>query len=248
LEGHRRSIEKSNVGVVASTEHVYKDPLGAFQRLRDLSQGLPVAVIPGLEWIAREGVEIIFWLDSEASLASALRTLAPFSHSVWDTGRLKDDLGAIACVPHPFTPGRTGAANRLGLRDFGRLLDQADYVEKHNGIAGQFDDFILFERLRRLCPALCEKIRLTGHLPDEFCRPGLGWSVGSDAHFPGELRLAGRHESMGGPGWFEALAGRLHFDPVELEPHRTGSGQMRRNLASLLSVMGEALMKRALRR
>jgi hypothetical protein len=243
LEEHRLSIEKAEVRFIASTEHVYKNPLDSYLRLIDLCQGLPVTVIPGLEWIGREGVEIVFWWESRGDLEEALKTLKPYSHSVWETGAIGRDLGAVSCIPHPFTPGRTGAATNLGLEAFRRLSEQVDYLEKYNGIGRQFGQFFLYDRLGRLWPGLRRKVQSTAQVPEEHCIPDLGWSAGSDAHFPGELYLAGEHADMTGPGWFEALKSRLRFEKVDLDPHKPKAGLIRRNLASVISVMDEALIK-----
>jgi hypothetical protein len=243
LEAHRLSIETSHLNFIASTEHIYKNPLDSYLYLCDLSQNLSVTIIPGLEWISREGVEIIFWFDSRSSLESALKILRPFSHSVWETSRLKQDFGAISCIPHPFTPGKTGAANRLGDKGFKRLLDQTDYVEKHNGISHQFNNLFLYSRLSHLMPSVHRKVELTAHLPEEYCRPDLGWSVGSDAHFPGELYMAGQHEAMIGPCWFEALKARLHFEKAEIFQNKPQVSHIRRNWSSIMSVINESLIK-----
>jgi hypothetical protein len=247
LEEYRLAIEKSNLRFLASTEHIYKEPLTSYLHLSDLCQDLQVVIIPGLEWISREGIEVLFWLETQEDLESALRTLKPFSHSIWETSKLKEDLGAVCCIPHPFTPGKTGAARNLGPKGFELLLDQADYVEKHNGIGRQFADFSLYNHFSCLLPRMRRTVELTASLPCEYCRPGLGWSVGSDAHFPGELYLAGQHEAMACSDWFAALKARLHFNKVDLPTHRPRSGHFRRNWSSLVSVMDEALMKRKFR-
>jgi hypothetical protein len=200
-----------------------------------------------VEWISQENVEIIFLFDSEASLRSALATLKPFSHSVWETEGLKDSLGAVAVIPHPFTPGVTGAANNLGLLSFETLLDKVDYVEIHNGLAQQFKEFSLYNSLGRFFPKHAHKIELTEQLPSKYRRENIGWSIGSDAHFPGEIYFAGQHADMEGGNWFSALKNKLHFEKVELMAQDPFQCRWRRNLASLKSVMDEALIKKKIR-
>ncbi|MDR0355239.1 MAG: hypothetical protein LBJ64_05840 [Deltaproteobacteria bacterium] len=241
------SIKRANLRYLASTEHVYKNPLESYLYLEELGADLPLTVIPGVEWISRENVEIIFLFDGEASLCSALRTLKPFSHSVWSAAKLAEDLGAVLSVPHPFTPGVTGAANCLGLDAFERLLDMVDYVEIHNGLAKQFKEFLFYDRFGSLFPRHSLKVSQTDQLPSVYRRSDIGWAIGSDAHFPGEIYFAGHHEAMTGSDWFGALKKRLHFQKVDLTLQKPELCRWRRSLASLRTVMNEALIKKKIR-
>ncbi|MDR1051736.1 MAG: hypothetical protein LBP95_11830 [Deltaproteobacteria bacterium] len=247
LAGHKRSIVSSGLDFLASTEHVYKNPLDCYLHLRRVASDLKVTVIPGVEWISRENVEIIFLFDGEASLRSALAVLKTFSHSVWEVRKLGSDLGAVLVVPHPFTPGKTGAANNLGEPGFERLLDMVDYVEIHNGLSRQFDEIYLYNRLGPFFPGHDLKVRQTARLPEKYRRHDIGWSVGSDAHFPGEICFAGGHPEMTSDNWFEALKSRLHFELVDLGPPEREVCRWRRNLASLGTVFSEAMLKKRVR-
>ena len=204
---------------------------------------MPVTIIPGVEWVSKEKAEVVFLFEDRSSLEPALKTLKPFSHSIWDIGGLGGDLAGLTIIPHPFTPGKTGAGNLLGPDGLLRLLELADYVEIHNGLARQFDELILFGRLKRLPLGLMRRIRDTACLPDRFRPPSLGWSVGSDAHFPGELHMAGQADGIDPDNWFAALRGRLRFAKVDLPTPGFPPGRLAKNFRSLRLVMREAWLK-----
>jgi hypothetical protein len=81
-----------------------------------------------VEWIGKEDVEIIFLYDSEASLRGVPKISKPFSHSVFEFGRLKRDTNGISIIPHPFTLGNTGAA-KLGKDTLMRLSSKTDTLK-----------------------------------------------------------------------------------------------------------------------
>jgi hypothetical protein len=243
LQEQLKSIANSGLDFLASTEHVYKDALDSYIHLKDTVKDLKVTIIPGVEWISSEKIEIIFLFDSEGALKEALKTLKPFSHSVWDLEKLKNATGSITIIPHPFTPGKTGAANRLGLAGFEKLLETADYVEIHNGLTRQFREFFFFGAFKHFYPRLNQKLKHTAYLPDRYRLESLGWSIGSDAHFPGELYAAGYTDQIDPENWFESLKNRLHFSKVDLPGQEAISSRLNRNFKSLFLVMQEAWLK-----
>jgi hypothetical protein len=247
LRRHRGSIAAAGLRFLASTEHVYKNPLECYQLLSEVTADSLLTVIPGVEWISRENVELIFLFDSEEALRSALGTLRTFSHSVWEAGRLREDLGAVLVIPHPFTPGVTGAVGNLGLDGFEKIMDMADYVEIHNGLAHQFRELYLYSHLGPYFARHSRKVEHTDQLPLRYRRPDIGWSVGSDAHFPGEIYSVGRHGDMEGDDWFSVLKRRLHFEQAEVLAQEPFQCRLRRNIASIGSVFKEAMIKKRIR-
>jgi hypothetical protein len=242
LLAHRNSIESSGVSYVASTEHIYKDALEAYLYLCDICSDISATIIPGVEWISSEGVEIIFLYDSEASLRGALKVLKPFGNSVFEFDRLKEDTGGIGIIPHPFTPGNTGVA-RLGSDAFMRLLRKADYVEIHNGLSIQIMRMMLWNFM--FFP-VSERIQNTFALPDEYKLQDVGWSVGSDAHFPYEQFMAGVAQSDVTPvDWYRFLRQRIHFSPIATFHMAKGNREgLKNGMENLFSVIREAFIKK----
>ena len=244
LLAHRNSIESSGVNYVASTEHIYKNALEAYLYLCDICSDISTTIIPGVEWISSEGVEIIFLYDSEASLRSALKILKPFDNSVFEFDRLKEDTGGIGIIPHPFTPGNTGVA-RIGSDAFIRLLKKADYVEVNNGLSVQIMrtmlwKFTLFH--------VSKRIQNTFALPDEYKLQDVGWSVGSDAHFPYEQFMVGVAQSDVNSDWYSFLRQRIHFSPIAtLHMTKGGRKGAKNDMENLFSVIREAFIKKRYR-
>jgi hypothetical protein len=244
LLAHRNSIELSGVNYVASTEHIYKNALEAYLYLCDICSDISATIIPGVEWISSEGVEIIFLYDSEASLRSALKILKPFGNSVFEFDRLKEDTGGIGIIPHPFTPGKTGVA-RLGSDAFMRLLKKADYVEVHNGLSVQIMRMMSW---KFTLSHVSERLQNTFALPDEYKLHDVGWSVGSDAHFPYEQFMVGVAQSDANTDWYNFLRQRIHFSPVATRHMINGSRKGARNgVENFFSVIREAFIKKRYR-
>jgi len=252
LKKHRKYFKKNNVNYVASTEHTYKNPLDAYLYLRDTAETSDVRIIPGVEWISREGVEIIFLFDSEASLRNGLNYLRPFSGSVWDIKYLKKETDSITVIPHPFSPGKTGVATVLGRTAFLRLLNDADYVEIHNGLSLVFLNFnCVWKEPLRLMNKM-KQIQYTFDLPGQFRPNHIGWAVGSDAHFPGHQFIVGGidadfsndGERESAENGFELLAKRVHFTPVSVSPLSQSCLKKCRNLSmNGRCAMSEAIFK-----
>lgn len=252
LKKHRKYLKKIGVNYVASTEHAYKNPLDAYLYLRDTADTLDVNIIPGVEWISREGVEIIFLFDSESSLRHGLDYLKPFSGSVWDIKHLKKETDSVTIIPHPFSPGKTGVATMLGKTAFLRLLNDADYVEIHNGLSLIFLNFkCVWQKPLNLMNKM-KQIQYTFDLPGQFKPDHIGWAVGSDAHFPGHQFIvggiddpcSGADETDAVKNGFELLAEKVHFTPVSISPLSCSGLKKCRNLSmNGRFAMSEAIFK-----
>ncbi|MEO5365067.1 MAG: hypothetical protein H7831_01660 [Magnetococcus sp. WYHC-3] len=218
LAHHARALAHMGHGVVAATEHGYKKPRDGYCWLRDAAaEAAPlVTILPGVECISRQGVDMIFLYASEGDLERATRQRAPFSWDVQDLGRIAAAEGALTIIPHPFFIGRTGAGRILGETGFLRLAEQADYVEVHNGASYPARKALYGRSTRVHLPGeRLAGIRYTHLLPPRLRPEGVGWAVGSDAHFPG-----GQYYLGVSPQWdhaltpFQNLARRRHFTPL----------------------------------
>ncbi len=241
MRRHRDFLTAAKIDGVASTEHIFKDSLKAYRRLADALQDTAVTVIPGVEWLSREGVDIVFLFPGEAALVDALKLLAPYSHTIWDLPKIRSDIGGLAILPHPFSPGRSGAAVVLGEAAYFRLVEFVDYVEIHNGRS------LLFSRRlvdRFASPKKIRQIRYTFDLPSRYRPPGVGWSVGSDAHYPGSAWMVGAVEAE--ERGYALLEKRVRFAPVPLAPAL--SFPHPRRLRDLAISYGEHRLKTRLKR
>lgn len=249
LAKHRKYLSESKVDYVASTEHAYKNPLDAYLYLRDVTLDLPTEILPAVEAISKEGVDVIFIYRSEDALRQALRIIRPFSWNVADLAKLRADTGAITIIPHPFTPGKTGMANVLGTETFMNMQEHVDYIEIHNGLSLHFLENGMRDGKVPGPPKLQRNVEYTYRLPEEFRMDGVGLAVSSDAHFPRHQTIVGSVPAPDGKrpeDWFAFLQQRHHFAETPVRDHSE------RNLLKLWHMMqsgyctfGEAVEKKA---
>lgn len=218
LRKHRKHLINTCLDYVASTEHVYKNPLEAYLYLRDATSDLHVTIIPGVEWVSREGIELIFIFESETALMSGLKYLKPFQTGIFDSRRIKQDTNAVTIIPHPFSPGQTGIASTMGAKAFVRLLRDVDYVEIHNGLSLNFMNCESLLKTRFMTDKRMRQIHYTYDLPRRFRPENVGWAIGSDAHFPIHQHIVGSVDLPATTDWFELLKRRIRFSPILVSP------------------------------
>ncbi|MGN7614142.1 PHP domain-containing protein [Magnetococcales bacterium HHB-1] len=244
LDDLNESLRKSGVDFVASTEHAYKEPLEAYLYLADVMAKEKTTVIPGIEAISKEGIDIIFLFEDEKALRYGLKRLTPFSWSIWNLGKISKDINAISSIAHPFTMGRTGIVGAIGVDGFLSIIPEADYVEIHNGQSLQLLKLPRIGRKLFHNGETAKKINYTFSLPDRYRRDGIGQAVGSDAHFPGHQWIVGSVESMEGMDWFLFLKKRIVFSPYQVQAYPTRRVANYRNLVqSARCIFGELATK-----
>ncbi|MCW9033012.1 MAG: hypothetical protein OQK35_05015 [Alphaproteobacteria bacterium] len=230
---------------MASTEHAYKRPLDAFLYLRDATHNIKTEILPAVEAISQEGIDMIFLYESEKALTAAIRDLKPFCWSIWDTATIAAQTNAISIIPHPFTPGRSGIVAGIGVEGFMQIQAQCDYVEIHNGlslflmeIAAKKPDAFKVEKT-------AGNIQKTFKLPEEFILDGVGQAISSDAHHPGHQRIVGQTSEVIKDGdWFGFLKNRVCFEEaVVSEELMSKTTQLRQLMQSGRCVLGEYSLK-----
>lgn len=251
LSQHKQCLSETNVDFVASTEHGYKSPLDAYLYLRDATEDIHTTILPAVEAISKEGVDIIFIFKNESDLRRGLKELPAFKWSVDDMKHLRDSTGSISIIAHPFTPGKTGLANAVGNKRFMSLQEDADYVEIHNGLSLHFlENGLKDGKLTGPLP-LQKKINRTYRLPNEFRLDHVGWAVSSDAHFPQHQSIVGSaklssDDSVSPNDWFSYLKLRHKFQKKEVrEQNKRQWMNVWHMLQSGYCTMEEAIEKRA---
>lgn len=250
LKKIRRNMKKSRVDYVASTEHSYKKPLEAYQRLSDVAQGIETKIIPGVESVSAEGVDIIYLYRSEDHLKRGLKELQTFRWTVRDVASICRDTEAISIIPHPFHIGKSSAGNILSRRAYQQLLKMSDYVEIHNGSALVIDKRLSESRAKQFFKRTQVKLDKTLNLPMKDRGKGLGWAVSSDAHYPGEQYVVGttRERLSLDKDVFDFLKRRIRFD---FQPVGQVADERLKNDVNLLrsfqGVLKEGLIKESLR-
>jgi hypothetical protein len=246
LRAISRTLAASGLDFLASTEHSYKKPLDAYLYLADAAAGGHTRIIPGVETVTCEGIDLIFLFRDEEQMRLAGRDMASFKRSVRDVKQIAQATGAISIIPHPFHICRSAAGNALSRRAYSQLLRSCDYVEIHNGSALTMDKRLSASRTLPLFRKTADKLRRTIDLPMKDRGKGLGWAVGSDAHYPGEQFVVGRTDApmLKGEHVHDFLKRRIRFQTHELlKPATDNSVNNYRLLRSLQSALKEGARK-----
>ncbi|MGE4291723.1 MAG: PHP domain-containing protein [Desulfovibrio sp.] len=246
LRSIARILDASELDYLASTEHSYKKPLDAYLYLADAAAGGTTKIIPGVETVTAEGIDLIFLFRDEEQLRLSEREIGSFQRSIRDVKQIAQATGAISIIPHPFHICRSAAGNVLCRRSYVQLLRNCDYVEIHNGSALTMDRRLSTSKTLPLFRKTAEKLRRTIDLPMKDRGKSLGWSVGSDAHFPGEQFIVGRTDvpMLRGEHVHDFLRRRIRFRTHELlKPATDNSVNNYRLFRSLQSVLKEGARK-----
>jgi len=214
LQKIRWHMKRAGIDFVASTEHSYKKPLEAYLRLAEITHDLDTEIIPGIEGVSSEGVDVIFLYRTGDDLRRALKPLQTFRWSARDVARIAGDTDAVTIVPHPFHIGKSSAGNVLPRRGYLQLLKMCDYVEIHNGSALAVERRLSRSRVKTFFKEARLKLDKTLNLPMEDRGEGLGWAISSDAHYPGDQYIVGKTDQSMAPGQdvFDFLKGRIRFE------------------------------------
>ncbi len=250
LQKIRWHMRRSGIDYVASTEHSFKKPLEAYQRLQEAAAGLKTEILPGVEAVSCEGVDVIFLFRDEDGLRRGLDPLQTFRWSTRDAARIAEDHDAVTVIPHPFHIGKSSAGNILSHRAYRQLLRSCDYVEIHNGSALAVKRRLSKSRVKSFFKEARLKLDKTLNLPMEDRGEGLGWAISSDAHYPGEQYIVGRTDLVPEPDEdvLDFLKRRIRFEfqsVLELSecPIRSNT----RLLRSFQGVLKEGLVKEYLK-
>ena len=250
LQKIRWHMKRSGIDYVASTEHSFKKPLEAYLRLEEMARDLKTEIIPGVESVTSEGVDVIFLYRTVDDLRRGLGQLQTFRWSTRDVAKISRDTDAISIIPHPFHIGKSSAGNVLSYRAYQQLLKMSDYIEIHNGSALAVERRLSKSRAKAFFKEAQVKLDKTLNLPSEDRGEGLGWAISSDAHYPGEQCIVGktdlsmeRDEEV-----FDFLKRRIRFEHQSVL--ELSEGSIRSNtklLRNLQGVVKEGLIKEYLR-
>lgn len=246
----RAVLKERNLDCLTSTEHSYKDPLQAYHFLLRTTDDLPISILPGVEAVTAEGIDILFYFRDEDHLIAGIKELTAYKRSHRDVGNISRDLGAISGIPHPFYISKTSAGRVLSAINFYRLLGEVDYIEIHNSSALTVLSRLRGSRTQPYINRTMERLRHTVNLPQALRGSGLGWAIGSDAHFPEDQFVVG--ESTGvkpiEQHFFDFLQSRVRFSQYNFMNAPEGKRDHRNFLAkNCRSALQEGILKRYLR-
>jgi hypothetical protein len=237
---------KNLVNIILSTEHTYKDPLNAYLHLAEWSCLTNAVIVPACEAISKEGVDIILVFRDEGCLTNAGAVLDPFGWSVVDLPYIKREVNCLIIIPHPYTLGTTGAGRILKPSVYKQLMEIADYIEIENGsYFAAFNLAMMATSESWVENNLCWLMKAY-RIPQRDFLPGLGYAVGSDAHFPAHQYKVGMINGSLEKAFadvFEFLAKKHYFQGV-ICSERSIINMLSSIPKSLLCSLTEKLIKR----
>lgn len=245
-KARRVLMNATHLDFVCSTEHAYKNPLEAYQHLLEASDGSNTTILPGVEAISREGIELIAIFSNIDDLRRSI-LIKPFSWSIFDHKRLSSD--ALTVLPHMFSPSKTGIVTTLGLSSARRIVVGFDYIESHNGAFYDLSHSGVgnyFPRKYRTA------VQMTASIPHSEIPDEVGCSVGSDAHEPWGMNIYGVADvdaEFNSGNIFTVLKGKLKFKVSTSSQHDTSAIRgSSRALMSGITSLGEYVVKSRTRR
>jgi len=119
--------------VVLSTEHVYKNPKRAFEFMKKF-QPEGVLVVPGMEYVTKEGVDIIVFSKSESIYS--YKELFPLEMTLNEFLDFVDNHNDLyTFLTHPYLKSKTGIVHNLGYKKFQDFLKRVNALEVISGNA-----------------------------------------------------------------------------------------------------------------
>ena len=238
---HKALMNAAHLDFLCSTEHAYKNPVEAYYYLAEASANTKTSVIPGVEAISKEGIDLIAIFRSVDELKKSIFN-TPFSWSIFDLDNVSGD--AIIIMPHMFTPSKTGVVTTLGQDAAMRIVERCDYVEVNNGA---FYDLVHSGVSHVFPKKYRRKIEMTASMPPLQIPKTGGYSIGSDAHEPWGMNIYGIadvdseffQESI-----FDILNRRLKFTTAASSQYRSGAiGGSARAFSSGITSVSEFIIK-----
>lgn len=196
------AIKSSGLDVVVITEHSYKNPERAFSEMvRSQPAKSEVVVLPGVEALTKEGIDILAFSDSE-KIYDYEELVTP---KVLDMDEMinflvekRDIFGVVA---HPFIPSTTSIVAHKGEEYSKMAINRLGAVEVHNGAMLGVIKTLENTGLRYLLHGTYLRALKTFELPKAFypknCRL---ITAGSDAHssdcLGAGIKLPGSYKSI----------------------------------------------------
>ena len=174
-------FNQHKIDAVIVTEHVFKKPYQAFQKLKkNQPSSSKTLLIPGVEAVTKEGIDVIIFSACEYvyTQKDIMKTWGLPIKNLLE--KVANDPRLNAIIPHPFLGSNQGIVKNIGLEEFKKLLPKIDLVEKHNACFNSLIDYLNSINFKDICTPLIDSLKKTqsahGILDSHI------FSGGSDAH------------------------------------------------------------------
>ncbi|MBI3336891.1 hypothetical protein HYZ98_05015 [Candidatus Peregrinibacteria bacterium] len=182
-----KAFADHNLDAVLIAEHAFKQPVQAFRALkRSRPVGMSTHLIPGVEALTKEGVDVIVFSRDEY-IFQQKDILTPYKLSFEELlCRIEQDDRLYGVVTHPFVLSETGMIAHFDVDCIRKSIRRLQFVERHNMCVWYLR--IVFERLglSTCVPRLYESFCATEEIPQDIVGAGIVFG-GSDAHHPWDI-------------------------------------------------------------
>jgi len=203
-----------HLDAVLIAEHAFKQPVQAFRALkRYRPSGVHTNLIPGVEALTKEGVDVIIFSRDEY-IFQQKDILTPYKLSFEElVSRIERDNRLYGVVTHPFALSATGMIAHFGVDRIRTSIKRLRFVERHNMCVWYLRIVFEWIRLSRRFSRLYRSFRSIEEIPQDIAKAGIVFG-GSDAHHPWDI---GSHLQIHVPHTF---AYEEIFDALITSRHR----------------------------
>jgi len=177
-------FSEHKIDAVIVTEHVFKKPYQAFQKLKKHQpSSSKTLLIPGVEAVSKEGIDVIIFSACEYiyTQKDLMKTWGlPIKDMI---KKVATDPNLNMIIPHPFLKSQQGIVKNLGLAELKKLVSDIDLIEKHNACFNSLIKFIEQHPLKKIFKNQLDSLKQVQNA-DLRNLKSVVFSGGSDAHHP----------------------------------------------------------------
>lgn len=188
------AVKSHKINCLLVTDHVYKNPRRAFAKIKQTCPA-DVIIFPGMEYITKEGIDIIIFSNDE-KIYDYPELQKPFFLDYDQTiNFVQNHADLFSYVTHPFTLGKTSVLKKLGEEKYFKYVEKLRSVEISNGAFENLVKLLKFFPFNLFSKRWLWWTDRNQSLPKEYypTHP-IMLAVGSDAHLPKDLDLHAEFE------------------------------------------------------
>lgn len=184
-----QAFERHNLDAVIISEHSYKRPKTSFQILKKYKpKDAKTLIIPGVEAITKEGIDIIAFAKNEIDIYSQKDLITPWKLTLDEAIKLiKNNEKLFGIVVHPHTPGTTSIYRIGGTEVTHNAIEKLGFLEKHNCSFTISIRLLKKLGLHKIFKKKYHQMLNTEVAPLDLIKKNTITTVGSDAHHIKEI-------------------------------------------------------------
>lgn len=184
-----QAFEKHQLDAVIISEHSYKRPKTSFQLLQQYQpKNAKTLLIPGVEAITKEGVDLIIFAKDETDVYSKKDLITPWKLKLNEAIELiENDKKLFGIVVHPHTPGTTSIYRIGGPEITHSAIEKLGFLEKHNCSFTFSIKVLKGLGLHKIFKKKYHQMINTEVVPPDLIKKNTITTIGSDAHHASEI-------------------------------------------------------------